>query len=361
MTLGEAVLKKLESAYARYMKLEEGLPLVLALWNLHTHMYKDFHVTPYLWVHSPVRGCGKTTLCLLLHLLSANAEFTVNISKPSLFRTIQQLEPTLILDEADGLLRDRELLSIVNAGYSRSTGYVARVYKNEIHRYPTYCPKVIASIQPIPHTVVDRSIKIELQRLLEGDKVMPFYEDDDSVGRDMLPAMHDWVSKHRNQIARIYRSPGSHLGFLHARQADIWRPLFAIAQVLCPERLEELRATALRLTDEKRQFEQETSPELNLLRGCRQVLENLKNPEKFSTEIFITGLASLPESAWGNITALDLSKKLLPFGIRPAQLWIRGRNFRGYTAASFQDAFARYLEKPATPPRAASAAAQGAL
>ena len=44
------------------------------------------------------------------------------------------------------------MIGIFNAGYSRSTGYVARVYKNEIHRYEVFCPKIIASIQPIPHT-----------------------------------------------------------------------------------------------------------------------------------------------------------------------------------------------------------------
>ena len=176
------------------------------------------------------------------------------------------------------------------------------------------------------------------------------------MGHDLLPVMHEWVSKHRDKIARLYRSPGAHIDFLHARQADIWRPLFAIAHVLCPGRVGELQATALRLTDEKRQFEQDTSPELNLLRDCREVF-NLNDPEKLPTEGLITGLASLPESAWLNLTALELSKKLLPFGIRPAQHWMQGKNFRGYAAAHFRGAFARYLptsqQESSRPARAA--------
>ena len=122
MTPGEALLRKLESIYGAYMILEEGLPLVLSLWNLHTHMYQDFCITPYFWIHSPVRACGKTTLCRLLHVLSANAQYTVGISKAALYRIIEAREPTLIMDEAEGLMNDREMLALINAGYSRSTG-----------------------------------------------------------------------------------------------------------------------------------------------------------------------------------------------------------------------------------------------
>ena len=50
-------------------------------------MYKDFRITPYLWPNSPLRGCGKT-LCKLVHDLSANAHFTVGISKAALYRII---------------------------------------------------------------------------------------------------------------------------------------------------------------------------------------------------------------------------------------------------------------------------------
>jgi Protein of unknown function (DUF3631) len=325
------------------MKLEEGLARVLSLWSLHTHMYKDFRITPYLWIHSPVRGCGKTTLCKVLHDLSAEAHYTVGISKAALYRIIEALAPTLVLEEAEGTLNDRDMLALVNAGYSRATGTVVRAYRDGLRSYQVFCPKIISSIKPVPHTIVDRSIKIELQRLQETESVVPLHEDDESVGKDLLPEMHEWVSIHRGEIARTYRSPDLLIGFLHARQADIWRPLFAIATLLCPGRLAELQATALRLTDEKRRYEQETSTELNLLRNCREVFANLDNPAKLPTEGLITGLASLPESPWLNLTALELSRKLLPFGIRPAQHWIGGRNFRGYARADFLDAFARYL------------------
>ena len=341
--MGADVLEKLESIYATHMKLEQGLGLVLAIWNLHTFMFNDFCVTPHLWIHSPAPGCGKTTLCKLVHDLSAKALHTVGISKAALYRIIDAREPTLIMDEADGLMNDREMLALVNAGYSRATGTVPRAQGDGLRNYKVFCPKAFASIQPIPPTVVDRAIKIGLQRLMEGDSVLPLHEDDECVGKSVVPMMQEC---HREEIVRAYRSPDLRIEFLHTRQADIWRPLFAIAHVLCPSRLEELRATAVRLTYEKKRYEQNTSSEINLLRDCREVFANLDYPDKLPTEGLITGLASLPESAWLRITVLDLAKKLLPFGIRPAQHWIGGRNIRGYARANFDDAFARYL-----PPR----------
>ena len=347
--MGKTLIEKVENVYATHVKLEEGLPLVLSLWNLHTLMFQKFLITCYLWIHSPVRQCGKTTLCKILHDLSANAHFTVGISKAALYRIIEAQEPTLIMDEAEGVMNDREMLALINAGYSRATGTVIRAYKDGLRSYRVFCPKIIASIQPVPHTIVDRSIKIELQRLLETDRVIPLHEDDESLGKDLLPEMHEWVCSHRDEIARTYRSRDLHIGSLYARQADIWRPLFAIAQVICPARLGELQATAVRLTSEKSRFEQETSLEITLLRNCREVWASLGNPAKLPTEGLLTGLASLPESPWLQLTALELSRKLLPFGIRPAQHWIGGRNFRGYARADFLDAFARYLSEPAQP------------
>jgi len=194
---GEALLQELESIYDAHMKLEEGLPLVLSLWTLHTHMYKYFRITPYLWINSPVRGCGKTTLCTLLHSLSANAHYTVGISKAALYRIIETLAPTLVLDEAEGTLNDRDMLALVNAGYSRATGTVVRAYRDGLRSYQVFCPKIISSIKPVPHTIVDRSIKIELQRLLETDMVAPLHEDDESLGQDLLPKMHGWVEQYR--------------------------------------------------------------------------------------------------------------------------------------------------------------------
>jgi hypothetical protein len=51
-----------------------------------------------------------------------------NISSPALFRVIEEVRPTLLIDEADTFLQGNdELRGILNSGYTRKTAYVVRV------------------------------------------------------------------------------------------------------------------------------------------------------------------------------------------------------------------------------------------
>lgn len=51
-----------------------------------------------------------------------------NISSPAFFRVIEEIQPTLLIDEADTFLcGNDELRGILNSGYTRKTAYVVRV------------------------------------------------------------------------------------------------------------------------------------------------------------------------------------------------------------------------------------------
>jgi hypothetical protein len=54
-------------------------------------------------------------------------------------------------------------------------------------------------------------------------------------------------------------------------------------------------------------------------------------------------LRNLPDGPWSRLSGIELARKLLPFEIGPKQLWINGRNLRGYLRRDFEDAFDRYL------------------
>ena len=58
-----------------------------------------------------------------------------------------------------------------------------------------------------------------------------------------------------------------------------------------------------------------------------------------------------PWPEWKNgrpITATQLARLLAPLGIAPKQVWIAGKNERGYHRSWFEDAFARYLDDSVT-------------
>lgn len=92
--------------------------MATALWCLHSHVFKQFAVTPRLALTSPVRGCGKTTLLALLALLTARGRRDDSTTAAALLRLIDREQGTLLLDEADNLNlgRDSILRAVVNWG-----------------------------------------------------------------------------------------------------------------------------------------------------------------------------------------------------------------------------------------------------
>jgi hypothetical protein len=78
--------------------------MAIALWVLHTWMFDRFSITPRLALLSPVRGCGKTTLIVLLELLVAEAYRTDNVTAAAIYHRLDRRPRTaLLVDEGDNL------------------------------------------------------------------------------------------------------------------------------------------------------------------------------------------------------------------------------------------------------------------
>jgi Protein of unknown function (DUF3631) len=74
--------------------------MAVALWLLHCWVFERYPITPRLALLSPVRGCGKTTLILLLELLLAQAYRTDNISAAAIYHRLDRTPgTTLLVDE----------------------------------------------------------------------------------------------------------------------------------------------------------------------------------------------------------------------------------------------------------------------
>ena len=337
---GNRLLGRVEDFFQRHFILEPGVPLLLSVWTFHTFMYEEFSHTPYLDINSPVKGCAKTTLSAAISRVSKNGLLVVNPTGPSIFRTVDQDRPTVVIDEA-ALHEDSCLLTIANAGFSRMSGVILRVVGNVVRKFNTFCPKAFASLNPLPETVMDRSIRIPMKGLRKEDKskIMPFSEK--SVPEDLVGSIATWVTAHKDEIVRNYEQ--CRLDFIYARQEDIWRPLFSIIRVLCKEREEEFRAIAIRLTAQKKEDEEDRL--VKLLQDVRTVFRDnnaMSRDTRISTIDLLSRLAALPESPWTRLNALQLAAQLRRFGIKPGQLWIGGSNVRGYAMEDFEDAFARY-------------------
>src|SRR6185503_20101458 len=176
---GQALLDALRLTFTQSVILPKWVSELLPLYVLHTYGYYLRDVSVYLGVESPVRRCGKTTLLSLLLRLVNRPVVASSVSSSSFFHVIQELKPTLMIDEADRFLKSRqELQGILNAGYTPDTAIVIRMgppapgskAQSAVNYFSVWCPKVIAQIGHLPETLADRCIVFRMQRKIPTEE-----------------------------------------------------------------------------------------------------------------------------------------------------------------------------------------------
>jgi len=344
------VLEDTSSFIRRFVVLSDEQLAAVALWTAHTHAIGAADTTPYIAVTSAEKRSGKTRLLEVIELLVHEALPTANISDAALFRAINELTPTLLLDEVDSIFgpkaRDREdLRGMLNAGYRR--GAVARRMggpkMTTLEAFPVFCPKVFAGIGELPDTLNDRSIRIRLERRTRDEPIDRFRRRDVGPDAEMLhDRIADWLDPQLDELLALR----PHLpDELDDRAQDCWEPLLAIAELAGGDWPRRARHAALLLSGNGARDDESLTAQL--LADVRGVLE-ASGESRYRTADLIEKLAEIEESPWGDwrgkpITAHALSRLLKPFGIRTMPVWADGQTVRGYKVEQFADAFHRVL------------------
>jgi putative DNA primase/helicase len=173
---GAALLSDMTDAILKYVVMEKGSAEALALWLLHAHALDAFQTSPRLGVTSPEKRCGKTTALDVLEAMAPRPLSTSNTTAAAIFRTIETMRPTLLIDEADTFLTTSdEIRGILNSGHRRSGAFVLRLVgdNHEPRRFSTWGAVAIALIGKLPdkpHRRGDRcrdraDVKVILGRL----------------------------------------------------------------------------------------------------------------------------------------------------------------------------------------------------
>ncbi len=98
---GAALLEDMVSDLRAYVVMSDDNSHATVLWALHCHVFEAFEITPRLNISSPQPDCGKTTLLDVLASVTPRAIEAANISAAAVFRTVEAVRPTLLIDEAD--------------------------------------------------------------------------------------------------------------------------------------------------------------------------------------------------------------------------------------------------------------------
>jgi putative DNA primase/helicase len=346
---GAVLLDELTTTIRKYVVLEPGTPDATAVWILHTHAIDAFSISPRLGITSALQGSGKTTLLDVLSCLVRRPMVTVNTTAAAVFRLVDMMAPTLLIDEADTFLTNNHTLrGILNSGHRRNSANVFRAGQ----MFSTWASAAIAMNGRLPTTLEDRSIQIRLQRRRKDEVIAPFRLDQ-TKDLDRLSRMAArWAV---DNLDRLTAADPDVPRVLENREADNWRPLLTIADVAGREWPKRARQIAESLSLSKRGTEQ--SHEVMLLEDIYAITR--RSAERLPSGELAVALAQLEGRPWGEwkggkpITKKAIASLLAPFKITPVEMRIGQQVLRGYHLEQFEDAFARYvsvaIDQSATP------------
>lgn len=339
---GEWVFRMAVELFRRYISLTESRAVAAVLWVISTYLSPVLDFAPLLIVTSPILECGKTTFTTLTAKLCYRPVIASSMTTAVLFRLIDGINPTLILDEAETFMdASEDMRGIINAGHSKEAAFTYRVERGKVRRYGVFGPKLISGIGPRSATVMSRGIVIELMRARHDEPIASIGPNETLEIEVLQACLARWAQDNMQAVANAsFDEPL--LG--NNRTNDNWRSLFAIAHCLGHECFERAVSASVELS--ANQARGRCTAE-ELFRDIKLVFEFIHD-ERISTIKLIAALCEDLEKPWAAfdhgrpITARQLADLLRPFKISSVDLRLGPQNLKGYRREHFADAFARY-------------------
>ncbi|MCA1694260.1 MAG: DUF3631 domain-containing protein [Actinobacteria bacterium] len=314
----------------------------VVLWALHAHVFRSFDTTPRLSLRSRDPGSGKSRVLEVLEHLVPNPLLAVHITPGVLWRKLEHGSPTILLDEADTIFgrvgsgsSHRQLRGILNAGYRRGATVPRCVGAEDVKEFSVFGPVALAGLGRLPETVASRSVEILMRPRKPSDPdVHPFRL---RFAAAQLRRASTICETWSMQAAAPLRVAMPDLPVIN-RDADVWEPLVAIADLAGPLWADRARRACKALTERK---ERSIGPAL--LADIRTVFGEEK---VVPTAELLDRLRALPDSQWryGTFTGRAMAKVLTEYGISSQAVRHEGEVARGYKREAFAEAWGRYAE-----------------
>jgi len=343
---GAELLTDIEKIFTRYGYLPTGASVALPLWALHAWTMDAGDISPFMVLVSPTKRCGKTTLLIILYYLTPRSELASNISPSALFRYIEDVRPTLLIDEADSFVGDNEeLRGILNSGHTKAAAHVIRSVEingeHKARRFSTWAPKAIATIRELADTLQDRAIVLTLQRKPRTAATERLRKRDNDEFAVLRRRAARWAKDNFDKLA----DPDPNIpNNLNDRAADNWRPLLAIADlagVNWPRRAREAACVLSGDGHDTSAINVDLLVDIQTAFGESDVIT--------SADLTTALVADLerPWATWGKgakpLTQNQLARLLKPFNIISETVHPIGKpHAKGYKRTHFEEAWAAY-------------------
>jgi putative DNA primase/helicase len=339
----QALLSEVMAQFRRYVIVHSDAGRVAAvLWIFFAWVHDDIAVhSPYLVLTSAEGDTGKTTACDVIQYLTPRAYKAAELTGPNLYRFVDHLHPTLIIDDADKLFpRKPDLVHIVNVAWTRGTK-IPRQDHGRTRWFDPFCPKLIAGVDvQLVKTTATRTIRVKLLPKLPHEKVETFRHVDDDDFITLRRKLMRWAAD--NAAVLKEARPVIPPGFKNRLQMN-WELLLAIADLASGDWPKLARTAAIKLARERH----EPSENRRMLIAFRDLIST-RGSTLGSAEAQKL-LTADPTSEWadfrghGPITQRQIAILLDPYDIHPVYIHRGRKTERGYRAEQFAQAFKHFL------------------
>jgi hypothetical protein len=236
---GNILFRDLFHAIQKFVRITDGLAIVLALWVLFTWTFETVAETnPFIHVVAVDKNCGKSTLLKVLRRLVRAGWLIASSTRSAFIRRAQRSRFTPLIDEADSFLLENEnFRNMLDAANDPDTAIIALSEKVNDEWTPidinVFLPLAFASIGKLRGmgTVEDRSIHIHLDRATRAERQLLVKASIRNLDKELKP-FADRCARWAADNAAALKAMDPKLDFEDGRDDDKWRPLIAIADYL---------------------------------------------------------------------------------------------------------------------------------
>ncbi len=142
---------------------------ILTAWVLATWLQEKWVSFPFLNFYGAME-CGKSRTNEILSRLAFRGWNATFVSVASLYRVCDEWHPTLILDEVEPILKNPEIVSLLNASYRRGatvprqTPQPDGTFKTEFYELHGF--RVLSGTKELPQTLKSRSIVFHMRKAI---------------------------------------------------------------------------------------------------------------------------------------------------------------------------------------------------
>jgi hypothetical protein len=300
-----------------------------ALWTMHTWVYHSFENTPRLSVSSSEPASGKTRVLEVIREMCPNPMLAVSMTQSTVYRSIKKYSMlTLLFDEVDTIFgrsgsssSHRDLQGILNSGYRRGAVVPRAVGTDDVENFPTFAPVAMSGLGHLPDALGTRAVHIKMKRASGTRSIKPLrMRFAEPVFNRLRVELGKWALEYAEALSMSL--PSMPDGVVD-RNADIWEPLIAIADLAGTDWSERSRKACVHLIGVSSKKD-EPYP-VKLLSQIREIYEE----DQDSKGVFTMELIEKLGPSWG-LNPKSLSRVMSEYDVPISDLRISGSRARGY-------------------------------